>query len=157
MASGSRSSNVPSSNTPSKTAQPKIFSTVPTVNSKGMRRVPEPLGTAERETYSSQLLIPVGYSNQVFAMSGPLSACIADPTKIKSFFPVLEALKPVGCSKKATDDNEDPAKEKIDLRFFNRGVRAFRSSPSLTPDYNDWLDKMEKARLGVGRTWGFMT
>ena len=110
----------------------------------GMRRVLEPMGEAERETYGSQLLIPVGYSNQVFAMSGPLSTCITDPTKIEGFFPAHAALKPIGCSKKAKDDTEDPAKEKIDLRFFNRGVRAFRSSHSLTPEYTAWLLKMEK-------------
>ena len=154
MASRTRAPNAPRASILSKTAQPETFSTAPVVNSMGMRRVPEPMGDAERKTYGSQLLIPVGYSNQVFAMSGPLSTCITDPTKIEGFFPAHEALKPIGCSKKAKDDTEDPAKEKIDLRFFNRGVRAFRSSPSLTPEYTAWLNKMEECQASIWKGMG---
>ena len=87
-------------------------------------------------------------------MSGPLYPSITEAMKIKSYFPVLERLKPVGCSKKDAEDNEDPTKEKIDLRFLNRGVRAFRCSPSLTPDYSAWLEKMEKSQASIWKDLG---
>ena len=128
MASGS---TAPSATAPTGNAKPKIFVTAPVVTATGQRRVPEPLDIVVRDAYSHHLMIPVGYSNQIFAMSGPLYPSIAEAMKIKSYFPVVEKLKPVACAKKDAEDNEDPAHEKIDLRFFNRGVRAFRSCPNL--------------------------
>ena len=86
-------------------------------------------------------------------MSGLLSSCVENPMKNRAFFPTHPRLRTIGCAKKPRDDPEDatPANqqhpqttEDINLQFLNKGNRIFQSSPNLSYEYSDWLNKMEK-------------
>ena len=144
--------------------QPEIFPTSsPPASIEGLRFVSEPMTKERREAYNSHLLIPIRYSKDIYAMSGPLSAYIENPTKNRAFFLTHPRLKPIGCAKKPRNDPEDatPAnqqhaqtKEDINLQFMNKGNRIFRSCPSLSSEYSDWLNKMEKVQTPIWKEMG---
>ena len=99
----------------------------------------------------------------MYAMSGPLSVCFENPKQNNAFSPTHPRLKPIGCAKKpinepidATPANQQPSqkKEDINLQFMNKGNRIFRSCPSLTSEYSEWLVKMEAAQSQIWEDMG---
>ena len=78
--------------------QPEVFATSSIHALTGERKfVLEPMTKEWCDSYNSQVLIPVRYSGQMYAMSGPLSACIENPKQNITFFPTHPRLKPIGC------------------------------------------------------------
>ena len=102
-------SNAPNNPQPKNTNDvqkpPEIFSTNP-LSSSTNRYIAKPM-REWREAYDSQLLIPVKYGGNMYAMSGPLSSCVENPLKNSAFFPTHPRLKPIGCAKKPRADAED--------------------------------------------------
>ena len=87
---------------------PEVFSINPSPSSiDGLRYVAKPMTREWREAYDSQLLIPIRYNGDMYAMSGPLSSCIENPLKNHAFFPTHPRHRPIGCAKKLRDDPED--------------------------------------------------
>ena len=63
---------------------PEVFSTNPSSSSTN-RYIAEPM-REWKEAYDSQLLIPLRYGRNMYAMSGPLSSCIKNPLKKPRLF-----------------------------------------------------------------------
>ena len=103
------------------------------------------------------------YDEKMYAIFGPLSSCVENPLKNRAFFPTHPRLRPIGCAKKPREDPEDatPANqqhpqttEDINLQFMNKGNQIFRSSPNLSSEYSDWLNKMERVQASVWKEMG---